>query len=112
MSQKRFATSDYMLFQREYYNPNKFDVIFKINQEFRQYVIEQKGLNMLGPEYSVCKADGFLYLPHGYHIISGKGLPAGEPFNMITNFEKKMFIGNKKPSNFFAQGDHNKEVET
>lgn len=91
------------LLQREYYNPNKFNVEFWRLNQFDFYVIENKGHQYLGPHYAILKPDTHLYLPHGYYLIKGQGLKQGEKFELITNLEKMMFKGNKTPSNIYGQ---------
>lgn len=97
--------SDDRLLQREFYNPNSFDVIVTRDTRFDQYVIQHKGLKFLGPAHAKLKADDFLYVPHGFFIITNPKMPIGEPINIIVNLEKMMFKGNKKPSNQYGLGE-------
>lgn len=97
---KTKAYADVQLLQREFYNPNKFRAKFTRMKEKDIYVLATG--KKLGPEIAFCEPDGFLYLPHGYYVIEGVGVPKGEPINMLMNLEKAMFKGNKVPSNFYG----------
>lgn len=101
-NQKTMAVFDPMLLQREYHNRNKFAVEFTIDARWIPYVIRSKGIEKRGPDKAVVEPDEFLYLPHGYYIIKGVGVPDGEPVNMLINLEKNMFKGNKKASDRFG----------
>lgn len=94
------AYCDPDLLQREYYNPNKFEVSFVRNSAKDLYILNSG--KALGPEVAILKPDEFLYLPHGYYTATGKGLEHGEPFKLIVNLERMMFRGNKTPSNIYG----------
>lgn len=87
---------DEHLVHREVYNPNKFDVYFFRSLEMDEYV--KKAKVPLGEQVIRCKAGEHCYLPHGYFIGHGKGLPEGTPINVIVNFGDSMFTGNTKVS--------------
>lgn len=95
--------SDVQLLQREFHNRNKFAIIFIRQKQYDQYVL-RAGKN-LGPEFAECAADEFQYLPHGYYVIKGKGVPDGEPIQVLMNLEKAMFKRNKIPSNTMGLGE-------
>lgn len=86
---------DVHLLQREYYNPNKFAVHFELMQSHVSYVIQSK--KATGPHKAICEPNGFLYLPHGYYVITAPGFEYGQPIDLVVNLEKKMFKGNKMP---------------
>lgn len=91
--------SDVQLLQREFYNPNKYKVFFTRMLEKDEYIGRAKGPLKLGPAFAVLEPDKHLYLPHGYYLIQGEGLPLGEPISLVMNLEKLMNQGNKIPSN-------------
>ena len=99
------AFSDDRLIQREFYNPNSFDVIVTRDKNFDSYVIQHKGHGSLGPEKTLLKADDFLYLPHGFFVVTNPKMPVGEPINILVNLEKNMFKRNKTPSNVYGMGE-------
>lgn len=101
MNTKSFA--DVNLLQREYFNKNKFSVQFTRDVNKDKYVVSCG--KVLGPAVAFCKPDDFLYLPHGYYIVRGVGVPDGEPIEMLMNLEKSMFKGNKVPSNHYGLGE-------
>lgn len=90
------AVHDELLTCREVYNPNKFDVIFTRNIDKDLYIL-RAGIP-LGEIRMVCKADDFLFLPHGYFFAKGDGVPNGEMISVITNQGDAMRKGNKLPS--------------
>lgn len=92
--------SDVHLLQREYHNRNKFTVKFVRDRTKDQYIL-MAGKN-LGPLMTFVKPDELIYLPHGYYIISGVGIPVGEPIEMLMNLENQMHKGNKIPSNQYG----------
>lgn len=97
------AYFDVQLLQREFFNKNKFVVKFTRMREHETYV--QTAGKSLGPEFAYLKPDEFLYLPHGYYIIEGVGVPQGEPIDLLMNLEKNMFKGIKVPSNVYGLGE-------
>ena len=85
---------DEMLIHREIFNPNKFDLVVTRNNSMTQYILDAK--IPLGPPMAVCKADSWLYLPHGYYFVkAANGADAG---SFITNFGDAIGIGNRYPS--------------
>lgn len=88
------SVSDTHLIEVEYYNPNKFDIIFERDQRYFDYI----RLNniSLGPVRAVLKADDFLTLPHQYYIP--KAINGPEIFNLIINMGDQKRKGNKLPS--------------
>lgn len=95
---RRKNNQDFDLQQREYYNPNKFPIVFEIMKDKIQYILQWKIKE--GPHKVVLLPDSHLYLNHGYYVATAKGLPKGERFDLVVNFEKQMHIGNKQPSAF------------
>lgn len=85
---------DEHLIHRELYNPNKFDVIMTRNTSMDNY-IRDAGI-ILGPAWAICKADGFLYLPHGYYF--SKATNGAPSFPMLVNFGSNIGIGCKQAS--------------
>lgn len=94
------AFADVHLLQREYHNRNKFPVKFTRQKSADIYILRSK--KKLGPEMAIVQPDAHLYLPHGYYIIEGVGVPPGTPIEMLMNLEKAMFQGNKTPSNIYG----------
>lgn len=87
-------SSDHNLVRRELYNPNKFDLIFKLDARFLSY-IESYG-RWPGRPYWVLKSESWQVVPHFYWIIdAANGAPT---FDLIQNFGKAIGIGNKLPS--------------
>lgn len=89
------------LLQREYHNQNSFQVRFTRMRQYDAYVV--RAGKYLGPAIVTVEPDCFVYLPHGYYLIEGVGVPKGEPLKMLMNLEKAMFRGNKIPSNPYGQ---------
>ena len=88
------AIADEHLIVREYYNPNKFDVIFE-RLKIYDYYVNQFNI-MLGPLRAVLKANDFLTLPHGYYKVTSKN---GAPlFDLVINYGDARNKGNKLPS--------------
>lgn len=85
---------DELLVRRELYNPNKFDLIFELDQRFIQH-IKLHGR----PTYHfkwMLKADMFQVVPHMYWTITtSNGSPT---YDLIQNFSKTIGMGNKHPS--------------
>lgn len=90
------STFDYELIEREFYNPNNFDVIFDRILDRDTYVMAHQ--IKLGPAYVVLKPNCHLTLPHGYFRITGRGLPQGEPIKLTVNYGDLKRKGNKLPS--------------
>lgn len=85
---------DELLIHREIFNPNNFDLIVTRNQTMTQYILDAK--IPLGPAVAVCKAESWLYIPHGYYFVkAANGADAG---SFITNFGDNIGIGNRHPS--------------
>lgn len=107
-----FSTFDSNLLRREYWNgytdnkgrqiPNKFSVRFERIQKYDDYII--KAGKPPGPAWLVLRPDEFCILPHAFYLITGIGLPLGEPIQLTCNLEKSMFKGNKIPSNQYGLG--------
>lgn len=87
---------DELLIRREIHNPNKFAIIAVRSTEKDQYILDAR--IPLGPQVAVCEPGGFLYLPHGYFVLHGKGVPKGEFISVITNYGDEIGVGNTKVS--------------
>ncbi len=88
------SVMDTHLIEVEYYNPNKFDILFERDKRYFDYI----NLNNipLGPVKAILKADSFLILPHQYYIP--KALNGAEIFNLTVNMGDLKRKGNKLPS--------------
>lgn len=91
---------DVQLLQREFYNPQTYTVKFTRMKEHDTYVLLAG--KKLGPEIVLLGPQEHAYLPHGYFLIEGIGLPPGEPVEILMNLEKNMFKGIKVPSNVYG----------
>jgi hypothetical protein len=108
-----FSTFDTNLLRREYWNgytdnsgrqiPNKFPVRFDRMDERLKYITDAG--KAPGPKWLILKPDEFCLLPHAFYVITGVGLPVGEPIQLTCNLEKSMFKGNKMPSNTYGLGE-------
>ena len=94
------AFADTNLLQREYHNRSNHTVRFTRQTSADIYIL--KARKNLGPLVAEVKPGEFIYLPHGYYVVEGVGLPKGEPIEMLMNLEKSMFQGNKIPSNVYG----------
>ena len=88
------AVYDDHLIRREYYNAEKFEVIFELMPEKIPYVA---GAGIaLGPKRAVLKPGCWLVLPHAFYVITAAN---GAPFiNLTVNMGDMIGTGNKLPS--------------
>jgi hypothetical protein len=98
---KRIA--DYQLIRWEFYNSNKFDVVFTLKKEMLTYIAQQ-GISV-GRAKIVCKPDEFVVLNHSYYDIQGVGLRNGDPIQGIRNYGDAIGKGNKLPSRPLTEKD-------
>lgn len=87
---------DFALVMMEIHNPNKFAIRFDIDKTMLWYIRYNNITET--PHSGIIQPGGFQILTHRFYILTGIGLPQGEPVNVIVNMGNNMGIGNTLPS--------------
>lgn len=91
---KSRAVVDEHLIIREYYNCNESDLVFKLDERYTNYILNNN--ISIGPNMFLLRSGDFKIVPHGYWIVEPTD---GRPtYELITNFGDLIGKGNKKQS--------------